>query len=521
MNGSVNSNMRRASEVIVTVLVLTMIATGMASGATAGSTAATVTEVRLSADVTGDGRADIVELIAQPYEPGSAYARSRTVKLTDGATGSVSHLDLGQDGAGYEGRLFTASLDTNAVPELIVTVATGGSGGITVPFVLTALGDAGLRHVPVRSPLSSTPRVKWEPGDHYQIGYEHDFGSGVIGIADEQPFRGAYSSVGKLMSEFQVYVDDVSAIETPSPVSGTQGDIITYRQAWAVFHANTVALVRTTWRWNGMQLVPVNVEVLPVFSASAYGQYLKGLDRRNPGKAVADAIDNYMARFELQPQAIRELAFKEFREFHLLLADSIASTATAPAQPGALMGDGAKPTPTGHGAGFLQVYSGEGMFNIVPDPEFYRKTFAGMLSHEYTQFLELDANEHTAPYARDASMVIPLGEVGARVAAWEHYLRSYPHSAFADEARLHYIWLLSAFLAGTNNTPHADYATRTVSTSALQALDEHVRFYPGTASAVAAGQAAEIYRRNKTVTDAVRTRIMKLVDEAVKASFGS
>ncbi len=476
-----------------------------------------VTEVRLSADVTGDGRADVVELIAERFEPGSEFARSRKIQLTNGANGRVSVLDLGEKGAGYDGRLWTANLDTNNVPELMVTVATGGSGGIIVPFVLTALGDSGLRHVPVRSPLSSSPKVEWKPRDHYQIGFEHDFGAGAIAIANDEPFKGLYSSKGKLVSEFQVYVDDVGAVETPAATSGTKGDLITYRQAWAVFHANTIAVVRTTWRWNGLQLAPVNLEVLPVFSASEYGEYLKGLDKRNPVKAVDTAVSDYMARFALQPRAIRELAFKEFREFHLLLADSLATTDTA----ATVAGTGARiPAQKEYKAGFILVYSGEGMYNVVPDPDFYRTTFAGMLGHEYSEFLELDAIEHTKPYAMDAAMVVPLGEVGARVAAWEHYMRSYPNSAFADEARLHYIWLLSAFLAGTNNTPHADYQTRTVSASVLSALDEHVRLYPGTASATAAKQAATIYRQNARVTDAVRTRIMKLVDEAVKASSG-
>jgi hypothetical protein len=33
-------------------------------------------------------------------------------------------------------------------------------------------------------------------------------------------------------------------------------------------------------------------------------------------------------------------------------------------------------------------------------------------------------------------------------------------------------------------------------------------------------QALRIYQQNEKVTDAVRSRVMKLVDEAVRASFG-
>lgn len=499
--------MRKACGVPALALVVILLA-GVPSPAAAAAKPEAVMETRLNADVSGDGAADIVELVAEPIEAGSEFASSRKVRFIDGATGRVSELDLGEEGAGYSGRLWTAHLDTNSIPELLVSVETGSSGGEIAAFVITAAGSGGLRHVPAVSRLDSSPYVTWQAKDHHQVEYRHDFGSGVLGLGDTEALAGAYSSSGELVTDYRVYVDRISSIETPVPAGGGKGDIITYRQAWAGYHANTIGIVRTTWRWNGLQLVPVNVEVLPAFSPADYGEYLKSLPRQRPAQAVESAVNDYMVRFKLQPMAVRQEAFREFREFHLALADYL------------MMNDMVPQGKELARAGYVQVDSGEGMMNTVPDPEFYRTAFTGLLGPEYTEFLELDAIEHTRPYAMDAAMVIPLSEVGARVAAWEHYARSYPDSRLADEARLHYTWLLSAFLLGTNNTPHARYETGMMKPEVLRVLEEHVRVYPGTASAKAVEQALRIYQQNEKVTDAVRSRVMKLVDEAVRTSFG-
>jgi hypothetical protein len=144
---------------IAAMLVLTTIALpASAVTAEAASEADPITEVRLSVDVTGDGQIDVIELIARPYEPGSAFASSRVVRLTDGATAHISVLDLGEAGAGLGGRLWTANIDNSGVPTIFVAVATGGSGGVIVPFVLTAAGSGDLMHVPTMGQLASSPK---------------------------------------------------------------------------------------------------------------------------------------------------------------------------------------------------------------------------------------------------------------------------------------------------------------------------------------------------------------------------
>lgn len=488
---------------VVMILVQAMIVSTASAAETV--TAEPRIESRLCADLTGDGIPDILVLEAKGHSPRSQFSPRRVLTLTDGANAHTSVLDLGEAGAGYLARLWAADITGNGTPEILVTVQSGGSAVMVTPFVISAVGGS-LHHALDGNAMLSEPAVNWSTQDHYQVRFYHQFGSGVVGLVDSNVYSGYFSADGKLENPLEIELDPVGAVETQTSANG-KAEIVTYRKVWAVFHANTIAMVRTVWRWDGSTTRPEEIAVTPLFTAVDYRTMLKGLNcpGRRVDELVATAVEEYMARFKLAPQPLREEGFNAFRKFHMALGEKVT---------GAVNYELAR-------AGFARVYAGEGMWNVVPDTEFYRKTFGRLLGPEYKQFIELDGRELMQPYARDAALAISLGETGARVAAWEHFIASYPGSQLLSEATRRYTWLLSALLAGTDNTPHVDYATGKVKVSALEALRTHARLYPGTASAQAALKALDIYSQHKTVTNAVRTRIMKLVDEAVTASPSS
>lgn len=496
--------MKNAGRLLVLMILVQAMIGSTVSAAETG-TAEPRIESRLCADLTGDDIPDILVLEARGHSPRSQFSPRRVLTLTDGANARTSVLDLGEAGAGHLARLWAADITGNGTPEIIVTVQSDGSAAMVTPFVISAIGGS-LHYTFDNNAMSSGPAVNWSTQDHYQVGFYHQFGSGVVGLADPNVYSGYYSADGKLVSPLEIQLDQVGAVETQTSANG-KAEVVTYRKAWAVFHANTIAIVRTTWRWNGSTIKPAEITVTPLFTVADYGTMLNGLEYPGRGvdELVATAVEEYMARFKLAPQALREEGFNAFRRFHLALGEKAEGTGNYELAR----------------AGFARVYAGEGMWNVVPDTEFYRKTFGRLLGPEYNQFIELDGRELMQPYARDAALAISLGELGARVAAWEHFIASYPDSQLLSDATRRYTWLLSALLAGTNNTPHADYATGKVKASALGALRTHARLYPGTASAEAALKALDIYSQHKTVTNAVRTRIMKLVDEAVTASSSS
>jgi len=501
---------------------------------------------RAQADVTGDGVDDSILLVGHPYGDESLFCTSHDVVVYDGVTQDRITMVLGGTSGGYPGTIFVGRIDNDNALDVVVAIPTGGSGGITNPFVVSFAGGKprfvgdpqalargakleanGLDHFRVR--ITDTER-----GKHFILGLP---GPGSAQDPEVDYYDGIYSKSGKLVRPLDIDIDDAGAIEA-APIPGMGLDeLVTYQKVWAVAHVNTIATVRTVWRWTGRQMAIAAVDVIPPFTPEAYAEYIRSFDKSRPAAAVEKAIAEYKARFELAPLSIREMAFREFRQFHLAIA--AAEGMSLEARAGL-----ADPPKTGEAAqaayerlprlasqlnasseykraGLNAVYDGEGTWTVVPRPGFSVEKFGRLLPSASADFVSLDDRERNERWQYDAAIVVPLSELGSRVAAWEAYLTKYPDSMFADEAGTQFKRALSALLMGTNNTPHYDYTTKRVRPDAIEALKAYAKDYSGTPSAEAALDTLEAFEKGgNVITNAVRREINQALDRATKAGEG-
>ncbi len=500
---------------------------------------------RAQADVTGDGVDDSILLVGHPYGSDSQFCTSHDVVVYDGVTQDRITMVLGGTSGGYPGTIFVGRIDNDNALDVVVTIPTGGSGGITNPFVVSFAGGKarfigdpqamargakleanGLDHFRVR--ITDTER-----GKHFILGLP---GPGSAQDPELDYYDGIYSKSGKLIRPLDIDIDDVGAIEAASIPGTGLDELVTYQKVWAVAHVNTIGTVRTVWRWTGRQIAIAAVDVIPPFTPEAYGEYIRSFDKSRPAAAVEKAVAEYKARFGLAPLSIREMAFREFRHFHL----TIAAAEGASLEKRAGLADAPKSGEVASAyerlprlaselnmsdeykrAGLNAVYDGEGTWTVVPRPGFSVEQFGRLLPQAAADFVGLDDRERNERWQYDAAIVVPLSELGGRVAAWEAYLAKYPDSMFADEARTYFKRGLSALLMGTNNTPHFNYGTKRVRPDVIDALKAYAKDYSGTPSAEAVTRALKAIEKNgNVITDAVRREINRAIEQATKADAG-
>lgn len=498
-----------------------------------------IVHVRTEADVTGDRIPDTILLVGNESELGGPFCQSHDVVVIDGATNKEMILALGDRSAGYPGSLLLGEIDGEGASEIIVSIPTGGSGGITNFFIASAL-DGNVRLLVDPEELAAGPELSMSSLDHYtlEVVDKARHGRTLLGLSkpeqpgEPDPYEAYYSESGTLLKPMDIFVDDVSGAElAPTAREGGPQQFVTYQKIWAIYHANSVGMVRTTWRYSDGELQIASVDVMPWLNPDAYATYLESIDTSDPARAVRQAASDYKARFHKAPPAIREYAFAAFRDFHLGIArreaeslERLAGIAEARSTDEILAAYARLPQiaadrNTSHAfgtAGLTTVYAGEGLWTVEPRPGFYSEQFGTMLPPSTVAFLELDDVERNTPWLVDGALVVSIKELGRRTAEWEAFVEMNPYSLFSNEAKLRFNRAVSGLLLGTNNTPHYDSVTGLVRDEALKALSAHAQAYPGTISGKAAEEIVQILKKAPDAgNDAARREIKRIVEDAV------
>lgn len=532
-----NARFNRLTRVSIAVLVLlTMPVRGFAGSKQPSQG---IVHVRTEADVTGDRIPDTILLVGNESELGGPFCQSHDVVVIDGATKKEMILALGDRSAGYPGSLLLGEIDGEGASEIIVSIPTGGSGGITNFFIVSAL-DGNARLLIDAEKIATGPELVISSLDHYTIEVvdKARHSRTLLGLSkpeqpgEPDPYEAYYSESGTLFRPMDIWVDDVSAAElAPAAGKGSPQQFVTYQKIWAIYHANSVGMVRTTWRYLDGELQIASVDVMPWLNPDAYATYLDSIDSSDPAHAVRQAVSDYKSRFHKAPPAFREYAFAAFREFHLGIAlreaESLERLAGIPearstdeilaayARLPQIAAD-KKASRTFESAGLTTVYAGEGLWTVEPRPGFYSEQFGTMLPPSTVAFLELDEVERNKPWLADGALVVSIEELGRRTAEWEAYVENNPDSLFSGEAKLRFNRAVQALLLGTNNTPHYDNVTGLVRDEALRALSSHAEAYPSARSGKAAADIVRILKKAPDAgNDAARREIKRLVEDAM------
>lgn len=113
-------------------------------------------------------------------------------------------------------------------------------------------------------------------------------------------------------------------------------------------------------------------------------------------------------------------------------------------------------------------------------------SYSDNISTEMEEYLKFKAMDSDKPWAKDAGIVIPVSELGERIAAAEGFLKKYPESGFKGNVLRDLENYLNGYLGGLDNTPVTDGKGYTK--EFLEAYEDYLEKHPDTKTAAVLGR---------------------------------
>ncbi|HEX2952070.1 MAG TPA: hypothetical protein VHV83_21255 [Armatimonadota bacterium] len=480
-----------------------------------------VVENETLGEVTGDRKADAVFLLGERTFPDSEYARTHDLVVVDGQTGKQVVFPLGNNSGGYPGSLFLGDINGDKAADILIGLPTGGSGGITNYYLLTAR-DGTPRYLTAPQTLAS--------GGNFTVTLQNNYVARVTNSElrktytlnlrrDPTIYKGVYSSTGRLLHPTSGTIDPIGFIEPVEIGQTGMYQLNGYQSIWVLFHANTIGYARPTWRWSGNQLRLIDVRVMQPSSPDEYARELSKLDVTRPAASVPRAILLYRQHFSTAPPIFREAAFNQFRIFHIRVQQSAEQRVLhgASEQTARVFNE----SQANRIAGLTAIYAGEGSWNIVSRPGFYQANFGPYLTPRYRDYLALEEIELNKPWARDAGLVITMTALGQRISRWEQYLAQNPDTPLKSAAMRYYQPELNAFLFGIENTPHFNPVTKQLRPGVADVMRTYIAVHPNAESTLWVAQVLKLYQRNDNILSPSLATALQQIRHALDPSLAA
>lgn len=230
------------------------------------------------ADVSGDGTEDTVMLVGQPLKDNPSFYKMVNVVVRDGKTGAFSSLSPMQVKdylQGYEPTMFLGDFTGDRLKDVMVTVATGGSGA-TSNHLITSWKN----NKPVVI-FGENENMGLKIKGRYLDGFKAELHSEVL----KKTFIIDLSGLKKLYIDAKIYAPDGKYIyQDPSPgpnnifsdpysslvpvevdndgVYDLQGK----QNVWGPIHIFTFTTVSSTWKYKDKQWTPIDAQYTLTYS---------------------------------------------------------------------------------------------------------------------------------------------------------------------------------------------------------------------------------------------------------------
>ncbi len=223
------------------------------------------------ADVTGDGVRDEILLIG--YKEGGAkdiYTTDIQVVVRDGKTKQQTITSVGESDGGYGPSLFIGNFNGDKAKDVLVSMATGGSGGTCIYSLLSFNGNKAQAVVDQKE-LNEGLSYDVKFLDQFKVELVNkrtkevstlDISSGK----DQYIEMGIYDKTGKLLQATEGMVDGFGVLE-PKHIGQTKDGIYELRGLQFIsgaYHADGLATVVSTWAVDNGKLKLLKATVVPL-----------------------------------------------------------------------------------------------------------------------------------------------------------------------------------------------------------------------------------------------------------------
>jgi hypothetical protein len=213
-------------------------------------------------DVTGDRVPDHVYLTGIKT-PDSPFTQNITLHVQDGRTGELKSIHL-RDNAGYNPAIFLGDFTGNGVEDILISIATGGSGGIMYHYLYSF--------------VENTPQLLFDFNVYnqqyqYEVTYQDHYKVEVVSRINNKKYlidislRGAdylneiYDANGKLKSPITGFVNPLSGLYPVDFDSNKVYELLAYQKIAGRYNADSLGYVLNTLGWSENRFVLQNQNV--------------------------------------------------------------------------------------------------------------------------------------------------------------------------------------------------------------------------------------------------------------------
>lgn len=213
-------------------------------------------------DVNGDGLPEEVYLTGTKV-PDGELLENITLVIREPHTGRTAQV-MPPEHTGYAPCLFLGDFTGDGIPEIMVSIASGGSGGIMFYYLYSYLGNRLIRIFDFeRFNNSVSYEVRFR--DDYRVSVRNQQ-NGVIYMIDLSA-RGRdylseiYDANGKLKEPIEGWVDPVSGLYPVDFDGDGVYDLLAYQRISGRYHADSLGYVLTYLRWARQGFSPYDRQV--------------------------------------------------------------------------------------------------------------------------------------------------------------------------------------------------------------------------------------------------------------------
>jgi hypothetical protein len=213
-------------------------------------------------EVTGDSVPDYVYLTGTKT-PDSPFTQNITLHVQDGRTGKLKSIPL-RENAGYNPAIFLGDFTGNGVEDILISIATGGSGGIMYHYLYSF--------------VENNPQLLFDYNIYnqqyqYEVTYQDQYKVEVISRINNKKYlidislRGAdylneiYEANGKLKSPITGFVNPLSGLYPVDFDSNKVYELLAYQKIAGRYNADSLGYVLNTLGWSDNRFVLQNQNV--------------------------------------------------------------------------------------------------------------------------------------------------------------------------------------------------------------------------------------------------------------------
>lgn len=203
-------------------------------------------------DVNGDGVLDYVYLTGNKIQD-SSFIQDITLNIKDGKTGVIQNFKLASD-AGYSPVVFLGDFTGDKVKDILVSIASGGSGGIMFYYIFTDI-DNQIRMIFDYEDYNNKYSYKVEYQNFYKVSvmnselqtkYLIDITYKGMDYLNE-----IYKPNGELKAPIEGWVDPLSGLYPIDFDGNGIYELLGYQRISGLYHADSLGYVQSVLKWNG------------------------------------------------------------------------------------------------------------------------------------------------------------------------------------------------------------------------------------------------------------------------------